>query len=90
MQEPLEPEPMKLADLLDLPAFFGFATACQALRISEARGRKMLAAGTFPLHDKGHGGRVALFALADLLRYGGFDPSAAISPGAGGRETSAA
>jgi hypothetical protein len=82
-------------ELFALPVSVGYGTVCQALGFSESHGYKLLAAGAFPLPEMRYsvpgtadGGRGAArhYALADLLRHLGYDPEAASSSPAGGRE----
>ena len=56
-----------------MPATLDFASVCRALRISQGQGYKLIAARTFPVSPMPHSSR--LYALADVIRYLGFDPA---------------
>ncbi len=81
------PEPMTLAELRALPPVMDLEDAAHGLRMTYPMARKAVSEGKFPLKPFPHSGRYRLYALADLLRYLGFDPSiAAVPPAAGGGE----
>jgi hypothetical protein len=70
------PSPPTLAELRAMPVRLDFAQTCDLLGVSEARGRKLLKAGSFPVDPMPHCGLKRLFALSDVIRYFGFDPKA--------------
>lgn len=68
------PEPMTLAELRALHPVMDLEEAAIGLRMTYPMARKLVSEGKFPLKPLPHSGRYRLYALADLLRYLGFDP----------------
>ena len=73
------PRPMTLAELLALPPVMDLEEAAGGLRMTYATARRAVSDGKFPLSPMSHSGRYKVYALADLLRYLGFDPDAALA-----------
>lgn len=72
---PAKRPPPTLAELQAMPVRLDFAQTCDLLGIGEAKGRKLLKAGRFPVDPMPHCGLKRLFALSEVIRYFGFDPA---------------
>lgn len=80
------PGPPTLDELRAMPVTLNFPQACAALGFSVAHGYKLLAEGAFPIDTqrhvrsgKGRSGKRS-YALADVIRYHGFDPAMVAPP----------
>ncbi|MGH8922993.1 MAG: helix-turn-helix transcriptional regulator [Actinomycetes bacterium] len=74
-------KPPTLDELRAMPVTLDYQAVCAVCGFSKSHGYKLQKAGTFPVSPMPHSGRVRLYALADVIRYLGFDPAVVAAPG---------